>query len=235
MLRIIKSYFFTALFVLWTGFLCVVLIPITFLGNRIATYAGRTWAYGIILMLKYICGITHSIEGIEKLPNKPCIIVSKHQSAWDTMIFFSFLPFPIFVLKQELLKIPLFGPFLTRMGMIPVNRKGGISAMKDMLANVKDRLSKGASIVIFPEGTRIEYGKTGKYNPGIAYIYQDKEVQADFVPIALNSGKCWPTGSVYKNPGHITLKILDPIRQGGDKKEFMKIAQERIEEACKEI
>lgn len=233
---LVRSFIFTALFVLWTGFLCTALIPLTWLGQRHASFAGRAWASGIIWMLRVICNITHKVEGIENLPTTPCVIASKHQSAWDTMIFFALMRHPIFVMKKELLKVPLFGNFMFKMGMIPVDRKGGASALKNMLAEVKHRFKNGMSLVLFPEGTRTEVGDSNAvYHPGIAAIYQDPEINVPFVPVALNSGKCWNKNSFIKYPGVITVKILKPIDKGMGRKEFMKQLQSEIEAGCKEI
>jgi len=221
--------------VLWTGFLCVILIPLTWLGNKQASLAGRTWAWGIVWLLRVVCGITHEIEGLENLPKGTCVIASKHQSAWDTMIFFAVMKHPVFVMKKELLKVPLFGSFMARMGMIPVDRKGGAAALKFMLREVKKRLENGMSLVLFPEGTRTEVGQVGTYHPGIASVYQESDLNVLFVPVALDSGKCWNKNTFLKYPGVITIKFLKPIAQGMPRKEFMKKLQEEIEVGCREI
>lgn len=229
---IIRSLLFNALFVAWTLLLCAFFLPLTWLGNKKASIAGRVWAYGIIWMLEVICGITHKIEGRRNIPKGVCVLASKHQSAWDTMIFFSVIKHPVFVMKKELLKIPLFGHFLSQMGMIPVNRNGGASALKFMLREVKKRLENGMSLVVFPEGTRTEVGKVSKYHPGIASIYQDPEIDVLFVPVALDSGKCWKRNSFIKKPGVITVKFLKPIKKGMDRKKFMTQLQKEIEAGC---
>lgn len=234
-MNVIRSFIFTALFVLWTGFLCTVLIPLTWFGHKQASFAGRAWAWGIIWMLRVICGITHKVEGLENLPRVPCVIASKHQSAWDTMIFFALVRNPVFVLKKELLKVPLFGSFMLRMGMVPVDRAGGASALKKMLADVKQRLAAGMSLVVFPEGTRTDVGQVVKYHPGIASIYNDPEGDFLFVPVALNSGKCWDKKSFIKKPGVITVHFLPPIKKGMDRKEFMVKLSADIEKACAEM
>lgn len=231
----IRSAIFTILFVLWTGLLCTIFLPLTWIGQRTASFAGRTWAWGIIWMLRVICGITHKIEGLENLPTTPCVIASKHQSAWDTMIFFAVMKHPIFVMKKELLKVPLFGNFMFKMGMIPVDRKGGAGALKQMLREVKDRLSRGMSLVVFPEGTRTEIGQIVKYHPGIASIYNDPEIDIPFIPVALNSAKCWDKKSFLKHPGVINIHFLKPIAKGQDRKKFMIQLQDSIEKACKEM
>ncbi len=231
----IRSWIFTLLFIVWTGFLCTALLPLTWIGQKQASLAGRIWAWGIVWMLKLICGITHKVEGIENLPDGPCVIASKHQSAWDTMIFFYLMKHPVFVMKKELLKIPLFGNFMFKMGMIPVDRAGGAGALKQMLREVKLRFKNGMSLVVFPEGTRTNVGEISKYHPGIASIYQDPEIDVLFVPVSLNSGLCWSKNSIIKKPGVITIKFLKPFKKGMDRKEFMKELQNNIENGCKEI
>jgi 1-acyl-sn-glycerol-3-phosphate acyltransferase len=182
-----------------------------------------------------VCGITHKIHGLEHLPEGKCVIASKHQSAWDTMIFFALMKHPVFVMKKELLKVPLFGSFMARMGMIPVDRKGGASALKFMLSEVKKRLANGMSLVLFPEGTRTEVGQLGTYHPGIASVYQEQDLDVLFVPVALDSGKLWNKNTMLKYPGVITIRFQKPIAQGMPRKEFMKKLQEEIESGCREI
>lgn len=232
----IRSFIFNILFILWTWLLCTSLIPLTWLGNKHASFAGRAWAWGTIRMLRFICGITHKVEGMENIPSGSCVIASKHQSAWDTMIFFSVLRHPTFIFKKELIKIPFFGKFLLRMGMIPVDRQGGASALKNMISEVKVSLDKGMALVLFPEGTRTAVGQNDvKYHPGVAAIYQDDSTNVPFVPVALNSGICWKKNSFLKYPGVITIKFMEPIKKGIDRKEFMKKLQADIERGCKEI
>jgi 1-acyl-sn-glycerol-3-phosphate acyltransferase len=232
---IIRSLVFNALFVVWTLFLCIFFLPLTWFGNRQASLAGRIWAWGVIRMLYLICGITHKVEGRENIPEKGGVIASKHQSAWDTMIFFAEMRHPVFVMKKELLKIPVFGHFLSQMGMIPVDRKGGSAALKFMLREVKKRLENGMSLVVFPEGTRTDVGEITKYHSGIASIYQDAKDKDLFIPVALDSGKCWGRNSFIKNPGVITIKFLKPIEKGVGRREFMKQLQDDIEAGCKSI
>lgn len=231
----IRSFIFNILFTIWTALLCIIFIPLTWLGHKASTVVGITWAHGTFWMLKLICGISYKIEGTENLPKGPCIIASKHQSAWDTVVFFILVPHPIYVVKKELLKIPLFGSFMSRMGMIAVDRKGGSRALKKMLQEVKERIDNGMSLVIFPEGTRTDIGEAVKYHPGIASIYQDKNINIPIVPVALDSGKCWSKKNMLKHPGVITLKILKPMPQDIDRKQFMKDLQESIENGCKSI
>jgi 1-acyl-sn-glycerol-3-phosphate acyltransferase len=220
---IIRSLTFNALFVLWTLFLCTVFLPLTWLGNKKASLAGRVWSHGIIWMLEVICGIKQRVEGLENIPKGVCVLASKHQSAWDTMIFFS------------VIKHPVFGHFLSQMGMIPVNRNGGASALKFMLHEVKKRLANGMSLVVFPEGTRTKVGQSSKYHPGIASIYQDPEIDVLFVPVALDSGKCWSRNSFIKKPGVITIRFLKPIKKGMDRKKFMIQLQAEIEAGCQSL
>lgn len=227
---IFRSIIFNILFTIWTIFLSTACIPITWLGYKNSSIIGRIWTFGIVKMLKWVCNIRHEVIGYENLPNTPCVLVSKHQSAWDTMIYFSIAKHPAFILKKELLKTPFFGGILRRMGMIAVDREGGASALKNMLKQVKERLQQGFSIIIFPEGTRMLPGEVGKYHPGVAAIYNDKDINTVFVPISLNSGLCWGKNSFIKKPGLITMKIHPAIEKSVDRKEFMRILQERVED-----
>ena len=178
------------------------------------------WASLLRWLSRWMVGIDVRVRGLEKVPGGPVVIASKHQSAWDTAIFLIFWPRACYVMKKELWSIPFWGWYARHCETVPVDRSGGASALKKMLAITKERLAQGRQIIVFPEGTRVPPGEERKYHPGIAAIYQVTD--ATVVPVALNSGLFWGRRSLgRKRPGAITVEFLDPIPPGLDRKAFM--------------
>lgn len=167
------------------------------------------------------------------MPQEPCIIASKHQSAWDTMIFALLIRRPSHILKRELLWVPVFGWYLLRAGGIPIDRKGGAAALKRMIAAARHTISEGRHIVIFPEGTRVAVGARVPYHPGVAALYSQLKVPV--VPVALNSGLFWGRRTFVKRPGRIVLEFLEPIPPGLPRREFLEVLQQRIESASADL
>lgn len=179
-------------------------------------------------MARYTIGIKEDISGRENLPPHPYLIVSKHQSAWETLAYNYIFPKCVFVLKKELMYIPIFGWYLRHAGMIPLDRKTS-KGVKDMLKIAKQRIQEGRNVVIFPEGTRTKPGTKNPYKRGVYLLY--KTLKVPVVPIALNSGICWPRNTVIKHPGTIKAQILKPIPPGLNEQEFMKTIEAEIETA----
>ncbi|MCE3233036.1 MAG: 1-acyl-sn-glycerol-3-phosphate acyltransferase [Rickettsiaceae bacterium] len=225
----IRSLIFNIYFPLWTLLLSATAAPLLLAPPRIASRVGPIWANGIIFGLRYICNIRYEISGHEHLPAEPFVIAAKHQSAWDTAIFLKLLNGPAYILKKELLNIPMFGRYLVAMDMIPVDRSGGSSAIKKLQKDVNDRLAKKQSVVIFPEGTRTAPGEKRTYQPGIAFIYMDLDSGIPVVPVALNSGLYWGRESFLKHPGTIRMQYLPPIKPGLNRKDFMVALENAVE------
>jgi 1-acyl-sn-glycerol-3-phosphate acyltransferase len=162
--------------------------------------------------LRIVCGITVEWRGLEKIPAGACLVAAKHQSVWETFALLTLFRDPTYILKRELLWLPLFGWAAWRARMIPVDRGGGKPALAAMAAHVRDALAAGKQIIIFPEGTRRPAGAEPKYKYGIAHLYG--EGIAACVPIALNSGLFWARRQFLRYPGTITVEILDPIAPG---------------------
>ncbi|HEX5538639.1 MAG TPA: lysophospholipid acyltransferase family protein, partial [Methylophilaceae bacterium] len=139
-----------------------------------------SWARCMLWWLKFTCGIRYHIIGAENIPATPRIILSKHQSAWETLAFQQIFPPQVWVMKRELLWIPFFGWGLAMTSPIAIDRSGGREALKQMVAQGKDRLKKGFCVVIFPEGTRVAPGEKGKYHVGGAWLAT--HVQTAVVP-----------------------------------------------------
>jgi 1-acyl-sn-glycerol-3-phosphate acyltransferase len=227
---VLRSVLFNLLYGLWTAGMHIICLPLLFASRGAVQAAGGIWIDGTLWLLKHVAGIGYRVTGTENLPATPAIYASKHQSAWETLFLSRYLNFPAFVLKKELLSIPLFGWFIKRAGMIAVDRKAGASALRGMARQATETLESGRSILIFPEGTRVAPGQTKPYQPGVAALYTQQKVPV--VPIALNSGLFWGRQAFIKKPGTIEVQILPPIPPGLDRKAFMRDLESRIEPAA---
>lgn len=230
---VLRSLVYNFLFFATCIIMSVVLLPLLVAPRRFLQSALRIWAALLMWQLKVVVGLDWEIRGLENLPKGPAIIAAKHQSAWDTGVFHQFLDDPVFVLKQELTWIPLFGWLITKAGAISIDRSAGAKALKGMVRATDQALAKGRSVLIFPEGTRTAPGFSKPYNPGVAAIYKNAGVPV--VPVALNSGLFWQRRSFLKRPGRITLELLPVIEAGLDRKTFMAELEARIEGACRRL
>jgi 1-acyl-sn-glycerol-3-phosphate acyltransferase len=228
----IRSALFNAAFWLWIGVLGIGL-PIACVYPPFAHRIARLWATGSLWLLRVLCGITHEVRGHEYIPSGTTLIASKHQSAWDTIIFWTLLPSPAFVLKRELIFYPIFGWYLILLKCIYIDRTSGAKAMKRMLREAKLRAGANRPIVIFPEGTRMPPGVNSVYHPGVAALYQ--HLNLPVVPVALNSGLLWPKNAFVKKPGKITIEFLPPIAPGMKGRNFLAVLQEQVETASNRL
>lgn len=167
------------------------------------------WARIMLWLLRVVCGVRMEVRGRENIPAEPCLILCKHQSAWETMALQLVFPPQVWVLKRELLRIPFFGWGLALTSPIAINRAETRDAMRTLLREGKDRLARGFCVVIFPEGTRVPYGERGKYKVGGALL--GVSCGAPVVPVAHNAGKLWGKNAFLKHPGLITMSIGLPI------------------------
>ncbi len=171
------------------------------------------WAHLMLFLLRVICGVRYRVLGAEHIPKIPSIVLSKHQSAWETLAFQQIFPPQVWVLKKELLRIPFFGWGLAMTSPIAIDRSSGKAALKQIVIQGRDRLKQGFWIVIFPEGTRIGPGEKGKYGIGGAWLAT--HVDAPVVPVAHNAGEFWSKDAFVKLPGTITVSIGAPINSAG--------------------
>lgn len=172
-----------------------------------------SWTFIMLFLLRHLCGIRYQILGAENIPKTPSIVLSKHQSAWETLAFQKIFPPQVWVLKKELLLIPFFGWGLAMTSPIAIDRKSGKKALEQIVEQGRERLKQGFWIVIFPEGTRIPPGKRGKYRIGGAWLATHTNVPV--VPVAHNAGEFWGRNSFIKMPGTITVSIGKPIDPTG--------------------
>jgi 1-acyl-sn-glycerol-3-phosphate acyltransferase len=172
-----------------------------------------TWSRLVIALARAVCGVEYRVIGRDNLPAESSIVLSKHQSAWETLAYQGILPPQVWVLKRELLLVPFFGWGLAMMSPIAIDRGSATRSLKQTLAQGRDRLAKGWWIVIFPEGTRIAPGRRGRYHLGGAWLAC--HTGAPVVPIAHNAGTLWHKNAFIKHPGTITVSIGQVIHPQG--------------------
>jgi 1-acyl-sn-glycerol-3-phosphate acyltransferase len=188
----------------------------------------RLWSRVVVGGLRVICGIRLEVFGQERLPaGGPMLIASAHQSAFDTFVWLVLVPRCCYVLKQELLRIPLFGPLVQSTGMIAVDRAGGASAMRGLMREADRAVREQRQIVIFPEGTRAEPGVLLPLHPGVAALATRTGLPV--VPAVTDSGFCWSRRAFRKRPGTIHIRLLEPIPAGVRREELM----QRLESALR--
>jgi 1-acyl-sn-glycerol-3-phosphate acyltransferase len=191
-------------------------------------------AHSMMWLLSVICNIRMEVRGAENIPKEPCIILCKHQSAWETFALQTVFPPQVWVLKRELLWLPFFGWGLALTSPIAINRSKGKDAMKQLLKQGKQRLDDGFCVVVFPEGTRMPFGVRGKYKIGGAMLAAS--AGARVAPVAHNAGKHWGRNSFMKYPGTIVISIGKPIDPAGLKpEEINRQVEAWIEAECAKI
>ncbi|HYI86827.1 MAG TPA: lysophospholipid acyltransferase family protein [Burkholderiales bacterium] len=192
------------------------------------------WSRLVIRLARWILGIEWRVEGRENLPSRPAVILSKHQSAWETMAFQLIFPPQVLVLKRELLWIPFFGWGLALMSPIAINRSRGMRALRTIARRGRERLAQGFWIVVFPEGTRVPPGAQREYHPGGAWLASASG--ALVVPVAHNAGLLWPRNAFLKRSGTVTVRIGPPIEAADrDPKTINDLAKTWIEEQQKAL
>ena len=227
----VRSLIFNAGFFSGTLVLMVLFLPALALGRFALPWCGRAWALMLRWWLTVIVGVRVEIRG--KIPNGPCLIAARHESAWETIEFFGLLPDACFVLKRELTWIPFLGWYITRNRQIVIDRSSGAGALKRMLAEAKVALSSGRQIVVFPQGTRVDPDAEKPYQPGIASLYTHLGVPV--IPVALNSGVVWGRNKFLKLPGTIVLEFLAPMPEGLGSRVFLAELSRRIEDGSREL
>ena len=192
------------------------------------------WARFITWWLRVTCNLRYEVQGLEHLDGPPAVILSKHQSAWETIAFQDFLPPHTWLLKRELLYIPFFGWGLAAAHPIAIDRGSPKQALEQLLLQGADRLARGLHIVVFPEGTRMKPGESGRYNPGGALLAVKND--AAVIAIAHNAGEFWARRSLLRKPGTIRVRISPRMTSAGRApRELSDAAHEWIEEAMREI
>ena len=225
----LRSVAFNILFYLNLVLHIILALP-TFALPRSAFMAlARSWARTSNLLLRVTAGISVEYRGLEKIPPGALLVASKHQSVWDTFGLVTLFDDPAYIVKRELMWIPVFGWYIWKSDMIPVDRGARGGAMAGMIESARAELARGRQIIIFPEGTRTAPGAPPAYRNGIANLYAAAGVPC--VPIALNSGLFWPRRKFMRYPGTIVLEVLEPIPAGLDRGTFATRLQNDIETA----
>jgi 1-acyl-sn-glycerol-3-phosphate acyltransferase len=213
MLAILRSTLFAAFLVIITPLFTAIAL-LTFALPALTRYRIITvWSRCVVWAARVLCGIRYRVVGAEHLPRQPCIILSKHQSAWETLALQLIFPPQVWVLKKELLRVPFFGWGLAMLSPIAIDRSARREALQQLIEQGRERLAAGFSIVIFPEGTRIAPGQRGKYRPGGARLAV--ETGTPVIPVAHNAGLCWGRNAFIKRPGLVTVSIGAPIGPQG--------------------
>lgn len=230
----LRSVLFAAALLLVTppfAVLSVLSFPLSRMGRfRVISW----WSKIMLFIARHACGLDYRVEGHENLPAEPCVILSKHQSAWETLAFQTVFPPQVHVLKRELLWIPFFGWGLAMMSPIAIDRAKGRTALRQLARLGKERIAQGFWVVIFPEGTRVTPGTQRKYQSGGAWLAV--QTGAPVVPVAHNAGLYWPKNSFMKHPGTITMRIGPAIPTAGrDPAEVIAETERWIEQQQSEL
>ena len=229
----IRSLVFQILFLSWTVFVSICYSPLLLGPKPKRIRIAEIWCRVTMWLLERIIGLSYEVVGREHCPATPAIYAIKHQSAWETIAVCGLLSNYCLVVKQGLMRIPMFGLHLSRMGFIGIDRSAGASALKALVRAAREVHADGRDIVMFPEGTRTPPGERQPYQPGIAAVYRELGVQV--VPVALNSGVFWGRRKLIKRPGCIIVQFLPPIGPGLRRQDFMAELETRIETATEAL
>ena len=224
-------------FFLYAGitFIFIIAIPALFLPTKITLLFGKFLGHYVVFIVKVFLDTKVEFKGIENIPkNEKYFVASAHQSMFETFALQSILDYPVFILKKELLKIPLFGQYLKKIKSIEIVRD---TTTKDNL-NFFDKVAniiknEKRPLLIFPQGTRVKFDDRVPFKKGAGRIYEALNISC--VPIALNSGKVWPKHGIVKYPGKITVSFLEPIKPGLNRDEFIKNLETKIYDEIKNI
>ncbi len=229
-----RSILFNIAFVLNNTAWFVLSLPALLLPYRtfIDSVAHR-WARSNMWLFSAIIGVDVEVRGAENLPRGGAIVAAKHQSAWETLFLSAALPGPTYILKRELMYVPLFGFYLWKVRSVPINRGKGSAVLAQMNAAARAAIGEGRQIVIFPEGTRRPVGAAPQYKYGVAHLYA--ETGAPCVPVAHNAGAFWPRRGFVKRPGRLIVEVMPPIPPGLDRDVFFARVRDEIETASNRL
>jgi 1-acyl-sn-glycerol-3-phosphate acyltransferase len=228
---VLRSLLFNALFYITTFVQMVVMTPYYFAVPRAKAWiVPNNWSRVNNWLLRVICGATVEFKGLENIPDGPCIIAAKHQSAWDTFVFLPYLKDPVLILKRVLMRIPLFGQFVAKMDMIAIDRASRDEARRQVNKGAVRAKNDGRQILIYPEGTRRSPGDEPAYKQGVSMIYEATGLAV--VPVAHNAGMFWPRRRFLRYPGKMTVEFLPPIPAGLKRDEMFKRLVSELEARC---
>ena len=229
----LRSLVYNVFLFTWLTLVLIVLVPIASTSRRYFRAIILSWARTNQAALTAITGLDCEVRGRENIPDGPVVLACMHQSFWETAFLLTLFEDAAFVLKKELLSIPLWGWYSRKWGNVSIDRTGAAGALRKMLREARDRVEAGRPLVIFPEGTRAAPGEKRSLHVGVAALYVSLAVPV--VPVALNSGAFWGRRAFLKYPGVITLEFLPPIPAGLDKRTFLAELQSRFEGASERL
>jgi len=222
---------------LYAGIASIFLIalPTLFLPPKFTLIFGKFLGHYVILIIKVFLNTKVEIQGINNIPKiEKYFVASAHQSMFETFALQAVLEYPVFILKKELLKIPLFGLYLKKIKSIEIARDTITKDNLSFFSKVAEIIKNGSRpLLIFPQGTRIKINERVPFKKGAGRIYEALNISC--VPIALNSGKVWPKKGFIKYPGKIVISILQPIKPGLSRDEFINNLENKIYEEINKI
>ena len=225
----IRSVLFNLVFYPWVGIAGFGVLATLRLERPVTLRWVLAFLRSVAFLERTLLGLRYEVRGRENLPPGPVIVAPKHQSAWETMKLHLLLDDPAIVLKQELMKIPLWSRIAYRLDCIVIDRNAGAKALRAMLSSARKILAQGRPVVIFPQGTRVKPGAPAPYLPGVAALYRHANVP--LVPLALNSGLFWPRKSFFKRGGTVIVEFLPAIPPGLPADEAMARLESELEAA----
>jgi 1-acyl-sn-glycerol-3-phosphate acyltransferase len=229
----LRSLVFNVLFYLLLAFWVIVGIPTYLMPRWAIINIAKNWGRSSIWLMRVICKVKVEYRGLEKIPDGPLIVASKHQSMWETFALLQFFDQPLYILKRELTWIPLFGWYLIKANMIGVDRSAGGRALLKMARRAGEEVRRGRQLIIFPEGTRRAVDAPPDYKTGVAQVYVSCGVTC--VPVALNSGLFWPRRTFMRYPGTLVVEFLDSLPPGLPRNEFLVRVSAVIEDATNRL
>jgi 1-acyl-sn-glycerol-3-phosphate acyltransferase len=225
----LRSLIYNVLFYLLLICWLIVAIPTVVMPRTAILTVAKLWSRQSTWLLRIVCNVKVEFRGVDKIPKGPLVVASKHQSMWETFALLQLFDQPLYILKRELTRIPFFGWYLIKAGMISVDRRAGGRALLKMVRQASEEVRNGRQLIIFPEGTRRPVGAPPDYKPGVAQLYASSRVSC--LPVALNSGLFWPRRTFMRYPGTLVVEFLDLLPPGLPRDEFLTRISTVIEEA----
>ncbi len=225
----LRSALFNALFYLNLVAWMLLALPTFLMPAAAIQTIAKGWARSSLWLLRIVAGIRVEFRGRERIPAGGLIVAAKHQSMWETFALYPEFADTTFILKRELMWIPLFGWYVAKARQVPIDRGARSQAIARLNERAGEALREGRQILIFPEGTRRPVGAEPRYKWGAVHLYA--ATGAPMLPVALNSGLFWPRRQFLRRPGTIVVEYLEPIPPGLPKEEAFALLQDRIESA----
>ena len=224
----IRSILFSTIFFTGIIFISLIFLPSFFLPRNVVLYGGKLMGYWAGICLKLTLSTKIVVKGKENIiKNDKYFIASSHQSMFETFYLQTIFNSPVFILKKELLRIPIFGWYLKKIGSISINRNKTTKDNLSFFNDISEIISQSSRpLIIFPQGTRTLPEERIPFKKGASRIYEELKISC--VPVAINSGYVWPKKKRKKSNKIITISILKPISAGLDKNEFLKVLENNI-------